>query len=135
MMFAVAAIPLIGVAGLAIDYYRATSAAAELQTLADSAALAAAAASNLSGSTAQQRAAREVHAKSYLNAAFTRLDGVEITGGNTGVYVIVEAPIVLGVVATVVGNESPLRARLEDLSSTCGGSIVICCSTRYSAGL
>jgi len=63
-----AAIPLVAAAGIAIDYSRGTRVESELQQIADSAALAAAAGQNISGTTAQKQAQRTAIAQSYLNA-------------------------------------------------------------------
>jgi Flp pilus assembly protein TadG len=63
-----AAIPLVAAAGIAIDYSRGTRVESELQQIADSAALAAAAGQNISGTTAQKQAQRTAIAQSYLDA-------------------------------------------------------------------
>ncbi len=83
IILSIAAIPLLGTVGLAVDYHRASSAASELQGLADAASLAAAATTNLSGTTTQQRVARGVQATTFLNTAFTQLKDVEVVGEPT----------------------------------------------------
>jgi Flp pilus assembly protein TadG len=75
---ALAAIPVFGSLGLAVDYLRVSKTAAEMQFAADSAALAAASASNVTGTPAQDAAARQTIALKYLNAEMASLDDVII---------------------------------------------------------
>jgi Flp pilus assembly protein TadG len=132
IILAIAAIPLIGVAGLAIDYQRATSAASELQGLADSASLAAAASTNLSGSPVQQRTARAQHAKTFLDIAFQGIEGAEIIGepevtvNESTVKVTIHARVegsFIKVLSALPGHES------DDMDST----ITINSTANYAA--
>ncbi len=75
-----AAIPVIAAAGIAIDYSRGTRVESELQQIADTAALAAAAGQNIFGTTAQKSAQRTAIAQSYLDAHLPTLGDATIVG-------------------------------------------------------
>lgn len=79
-----AAIPLVASAGLAIDYVRGTRAASELQSVTDSAALAAAAAKNVPGATSSAKLlARKQIAMNFLNAQLPKVQDLEVQGSPT----------------------------------------------------
>ncbi len=80
MFASIAAIPMIASAGLAIDYMRASRSAQELQQMADAAALAAASAKNVSGTTTEQLAQRSAIATSYITASVAKVSDVELVG-------------------------------------------------------
>lgn len=77
---ALVALPLCIAAGVALDYGRLLRVKAELQQDADSAALAAASASNLPASAKDALAAREKIAASYLSASLGRLSDARLVG-------------------------------------------------------
>jgi len=68
-----AAIPLIAAAGLALDYSRGTRVESELQQIADSAALAAAAGQNITGTTSEKATKRKAIAQKYIDAHIPNL--------------------------------------------------------------
>ena len=68
-----AAIPLIAAAGIALDYSRGTRVESELQQIADSAALAAAAGQNITGSTSEKATKRKAIAQKYIDAHVANL--------------------------------------------------------------
>jgi Flp pilus assembly protein TadG len=81
MITGIAAIPLVASAGMAIDYVRGIRAAGELQQVADSAALAAASAKNLTASTtAGKMNQRKTIAQNYLNQQLPMIQDLEIQG-------------------------------------------------------
>ena len=80
---ALAAVPVFGSLGLAVDYLRVSKAAADMQFAADSAALAAASASNITGTPAQDAAARQTIALKYLNAELASLEDVVVNSSPT----------------------------------------------------
>lgn len=83
MITALAAIPLIATAGMAIDYMRALRSAGELQQVADAAALAAASAKNVTGTTSQQLTKRATIATNYVNSALPNVQDIEVIGTPT----------------------------------------------------
>ncbi|HUR43382.1 MAG TPA: pilus assembly protein TadG-related protein, partial [Aestuariivirga sp.] len=80
IMVALAAIPLVAGAGLAIDYLRGVRTQSELQQVADAAALAGAAAKNVTGTTAQKKAQREAIATNYITASVAKVSDVVMVG-------------------------------------------------------
>ena len=77
---ALAAIPMIAAAGLAIDYGRSDRAETELQAIADSASLYAAGAQDVTGTSSTRTEKRKALAISYLNARMAGVDDMEIVG-------------------------------------------------------
>ena len=75
-----AAIPMIGCVGLAVDYMRGVRASEALQSVADAAALAAASATNVSGSTSEQLSQRAVIASNYINDSVAKVSDIELVG-------------------------------------------------------
>lgn len=75
-----AAIPVIGAAGVAIDYARVSRVHDKMQMVVDGAALAAVSAKNLSGTNAQKSAARITIATNYLNNGFKELSDARLLG-------------------------------------------------------
>ncbi|MFN4142165.1 pilus assembly protein TadG-related protein [Aestuariivirga sp.] len=73
----IAAVPVIAAAGIAIDLGRMSRVQDQLQTIADGAALAAASARNLSGSSEQVRNKRAEIAESFLSAGLADLTDIE----------------------------------------------------------
>ncbi|MCB1377480.1 MAG: hypothetical protein KDK89_03765 [Alphaproteobacteria bacterium] len=73
-------IPLIAAAGLAIDYGRTSRVKDKLQALADTAALAAASAANLTGDAEAKRGEREQIASSYLATALAGATDMTVAG-------------------------------------------------------
>ena len=76
----ISAIPMIASVGLAVDYMRAVRASEALQHVADAAALAAASASNVTGTKAQQLTQRAAIANSYITASVANVSDIEIVG-------------------------------------------------------
>ncbi len=68
-----AAIPLIAAAGIALDYSRGTRVESELQQIADSAALAAAAGQNVTGTTTEKATKRTAIAQKYIDVHVANL--------------------------------------------------------------
>jgi len=77
---ALAAIPMVAAAGLAMDYLRSARTASELQYLADAAALAGASATNVTGTASQQLAQRAAIATTYINASLANVTDAELIG-------------------------------------------------------
>ncbi|HRX35862.1 MAG TPA: pilus assembly protein TadG-related protein [Aestuariivirga sp.] len=77
------AIPMIGSVGLAVDYMRAVRASEELQHVADAAALAAAAAQNVSGTSSEKLSQRVQIATNYITASVARVSDIELVGTPT----------------------------------------------------
>ena len=77
---ALAAIPMVAAAGLALDYLRSARTASELQYLADAAALAGASATNVTGTASQQLAQRAAIATTYINASLANITDAELVG-------------------------------------------------------
>ncbi len=75
-----AAIPLVAAAGVALDHSRAVRADTELQTIADSAALAAAAGTNISGTIAEKIAQRKAIAENYLDLHLANFEDGAVSG-------------------------------------------------------
>lgn len=80
VMVALAAIPLLGAAGLTIDYARVSRVEGEIQVVADSAALAAASATTVSASSEQGNAQRIAIAKSFLSSNLAHLSDAKVAG-------------------------------------------------------
>ena len=80
LIASLAAIPMIASVGLAVDYMRASRSAQELQQVADAAALAAASAKNVTGTTAQQLAQRSAIATKFITASVANVSDVELVG-------------------------------------------------------
>lgn len=80
MIMALAAIPMVATAGLAIDYVRGIRAAGELQQVADGAALAAAAGKHITGTTTERLAKRKTIAVNFLNNELPQVQDIEIVG-------------------------------------------------------
>ena len=80
LIASLAAIPMIASVGLAVDYMRASRSAQELQQVADAAALAAASARNVTGTTTQQLAQRSAIATKYITASVAKVSDVELVG-------------------------------------------------------
>ena len=80
LIASLAAIPMIASVGLAVDYMRASRSAQELQQVADAAALAAASAKNVTGTTTQQIAQRSAIATKYIAASVAKVSDVELVG-------------------------------------------------------
>jgi len=80
MITTIAAIPMIGAVGLAVDYMRGVRASEALQHVADAAALAAASAKNVNGSTSEQLSQRAAIASNYINASVVRVSDIEVAG-------------------------------------------------------
>ncbi len=78
-----AAVPVIGAAGMAIDYARISRVHDRMQMVVDGAALAAVSAKNLSGTSTQKAATRITIAKSYLNNGFVALTDARLLGQPT----------------------------------------------------
>jgi Flp pilus assembly protein TadG len=80
MITALAAIPMVGSVGLAIDYMRAVRASEELQHVADAAALAAAAAKNVTGSSSEKLEQRAEIASNYITDSVAKVSDIELVG-------------------------------------------------------
>src|SRR2546421_10775551 len=76
VMVTLAAIPMVATAGLAIDYLRGIRSASEIQSVTDAAALAAASAKNVSGSTSNQLSQRAAIATNYIADSIGKLDDI-----------------------------------------------------------
>ena len=83
MITTLAAIPMIGSVGLAVDYMRAVRASEELQHVADAAALAAGSARNVSGSQSEKLDQRVAIATNYITASVARVSDIELVGEPT----------------------------------------------------
>lgn len=80
MIMTIAAIPMIGSIGLAVDYMRGVRAAEELQHVADAAALAAGSATNVTGTSSQKLAQRAAIATNYITDSVARVSDIELVG-------------------------------------------------------
>src|SRR5437667_5418978 len=80
IMVALAAIPMVASAGLAIDYLRGIRSANELQGVTDAAALAAASARNVTGSTSNQLNQRAQIATNYITESVAKVKDIELVG-------------------------------------------------------
>jgi Flp pilus assembly protein TadG len=83
LLTTLAAIPMIACAGMAIDYMRGVRSASDLQQVADAAALAAASARNVTGTTSQQLAQRAAIATNYITASVAKVSDIELIGTPT----------------------------------------------------
>lgn len=120
MILGLACIPLIACAGLAIDYVRGTRAASELQQVTDAAALAAAAAKNLPGTTSTDKMnARKTIAVKYLTNELPQVQDITVKGdpsvvvGPNTIDIAVEASVKASFIGVLNGIKS---------SSLIGGS-------------
>ena len=77
---ALAAVPMVACAGIAIDYLRGVRTYTELQQVADAGALAAASAKNVTGTTDQQKAKRAAIASSFINASLAKVSDAVMVG-------------------------------------------------------
>ena len=99
MIATLAAIPMIGSVGLAVDYMRAVRASEELQHVADAAALAAASARNVSAMTSEKLQQRVQIATNYISDSVSKVSDVEIVGepsvvpGPNSIDVVVNAKV------------------------------------------
>lgn len=75
-----AAVPVIGAAGMAIDYARISRVHDRMQLVVDGAALAAVSAKNVSGTSTEKAATRVTIAKSYLSKGFEALTDANLLG-------------------------------------------------------
>ncbi len=80
MIVTIAAIPMIGCIGLAVDYMRGVRASEELQHLADAAALAAGSATSVTGTQTQQLAQRAAIATNYITDSVANVSDIELVG-------------------------------------------------------
>jgi Flp pilus assembly protein TadG len=76
----IAAIPMIGSVGLAVDYMRGVRASEALQHVADAAALAAASAKNVTGTQSEQLTQRAAIASNYINDSVANVSDIEVVG-------------------------------------------------------
>ena len=76
----IAAIPMIGSVGLAVDYMRGVRASEALQSVADAAALAAASAKNVTGTTSEQLSQRATIASNFINNSVANVSDIELVG-------------------------------------------------------
>ena len=83
MLTTLAAIPMVATAGMAIDYMRAVRSKTDLQQAVDAAALAAASAKNVTGTTTQQLAQRKAIATSYITKSVANVSDIELIGTPT----------------------------------------------------
>ena len=97
-----AAVPLIGSLGLAVDYVRASRAASAIQWSADGAVLAAASAMNVTGTAAQQATARASIANSYLHFQLDTMKDVSLIG--TPAVLVANNTISIDIDAEVKGS-------------------------------
>ncbi|MFN4140966.1 TadE/TadG family type IV pilus assembly protein [Aestuariivirga sp.] len=98
----IAALPVIAAAGIAIDLGRMSRIQDHLQTVADGAALAAASARNLSGSSDEVRAKRVKIAESFLNDGLSHLTDIEAV--EKPVVKATASNVTVSVAATVKGS-------------------------------
>ena len=117
---ALAAIPIIAAAGLAIDYGRGVRAATELQALADAAVLAAAGDQNVTGTDSQKAAKRKTIATNYLNASMPEASDMEIAG--TPVVTVGNNSVDLAINARVRGSLINVLNAIEQSVLTKGGT-------------
>lgn len=121
MIVTIAAIPMIGCVGLAVDYMRGVRASEALQSLADAAALAAASAENVQGTTNQKLEQRAAIATNFINTSVANVSDIELvgepqvtTGPNT---------IDVNVKARVKGSFINVLNALEQRAEVGGGDI------------
>jgi Flp pilus assembly protein TadG len=129
MITGIAAIPLIASAGLAIDYVRGIRAAGELQQVADSAALAAAAAENFTATTTTGRMAeRQAIAEAYLDQQLPNIQDLEIEGdpevvvGPNTVDIEVNAKVKGSLINVVNGIYDSAETSDEDIDGSVASS-------------
>ena len=115
----IAAIPMIGSVGLAVDYMRGVRASEALQHVADAAALAAASAKNVTGTQSEQMNQRATIAANYLNDSVGNVSDIEVIGAPT----VATGPnsIKITVDAKVKGSFINVLNALKDGSADLGG--------------
>lgn len=120
MICSLAAIPVVGAAGIAIDYARMSRVQDEIQYAADAATLMAAGAKTLGGTLQDKRAAREAIARSYLTRALASLSDAKLKG--QPVVKADDVSISVEVRAQVAGSLTNVFGMLDDNSADTGGS-------------
>ena len=106
------AIPIVGAAGMAIDYARISRVHDEIQYIADGASLFAAGAKTLGGTLADKRATRVKLATSYLDSALGRITDAKILGAPT--IVADDMAINIEVKAEVKGSLTNIFGMLKE---------------------
>lgn len=107
MIAALSAIPIVGAAGVAIDYARISRVHDEVQTVADGAMLFAAGARTLGGTLADKRATRQKLANSYLKTTLAGISDAKVLGATV---VASDTSINVEVKARVSGSLSNVLA-------------------------
>jgi Flp pilus assembly protein TadG len=112
MIATLSAIPIVGAAGMAIDYARISRVQDEIQLATDAATLFAAGAKTLGGTKEEKRETRQQLATNYLNYALANVTDAEIVG--TPTVVANDIAIDIEVKAKVKGSFTNVFAMLED---------------------
>ncbi len=134
MLTTLAAIPMVATAGMAIDYMRAVRSKTDLQQAVDAAALAAASAKNVTGTTTQQLAQRKAIATSYITKSVANVSDIELIGTPT----VTTGPntIDVSVAAKVKGSLiNVLNALPTDALTGEGGGGSVAGSNKYDTTL
>ncbi len=124
MIAALTAIPVVGAAGVAIDYARISRVHDEVQTVADGAMLFAASARTLGGTLADKRATRHKLATSYLDTSLSGISDAKILGQSV---VAGDTEIRVEVKARVMGSLSNVFNALDqsaEIDNGGGGSVI-----------
>ncbi len=102
MIATLAAIPIIGAAGMAVDYARISRVKDKMQLITDGATLAAAGARNISGTADQRKATRIAIATNYLTQGLATISDVDVV--DAPVVVATANNVSISVKATVKGS-------------------------------
>jgi Flp pilus assembly protein TadG len=102
MIGAIAAIPIIGAAGMAVDYARISRVKEKMQLVTDGATLAAAGARNITGTTEERKTKRATIAKNYLTQGLATLTDIDVV--DAPVVVATSTNVSISVKATVKGS-------------------------------
>ncbi len=102
MIGAIAAIPIIGAAGMAVDYARISRVKEKMQLVTDGATLAAAGARNISGTADERKTKRAAIATNYLTQGLATLNDIDVV--DTPTVVATTTSVSISVKATVKGS-------------------------------